>query len=134
MRFPRILLGVVLVAAGILVPALAPPLKPVPAGVVGMDHDGYVVNGIDSDDEVNKPEITIHAGDTITFQNSSRWIHVIGPGEKGLLAAPGMGAMTPRKMMEENDSYTTPPWTTPGTYQITCTVHPDMDAKVVVLP
>jgi len=100
-----------------------------------MSHDGYVVNGVvEDEDDGTLPVITIHAGETLTFQNNSRWIHVVGPGDKGILAPPGMGAMTPRRMMEENDTYTTPPWYVPGTYLITCTVHPDMNAKVVVLP
>jgi plastocyanin len=135
-RFPRILLAIGLVAAGILLPAFGPTLMAPPSGIIGMDHDGYVVNGVDSDDDVDPrvPEIVINAGDTITFQNNSRWIHVVGPGDKGLLTPPGHGAMTPRKMMEENESYTTPAWSTPGTYLITCTVHPDMNAKVIVLP
>ena len=70
---------------------------------------------------------------TLTFQNDSPWVHIIGPGEKGLLTPVGKEAMAPMKMMEENDTYTTPPWMTPGTYLLTCTVHPEMNAKVVVL-
>ncbi len=136
MRFPRILVAIGLIIAGILLPAFGPTLiAPLP-GVVGMDHDGYVVDGVDEDEEVDPkvPEITLHVGDTVTFQNNSRWIHIVGPGDKGLLTAPGMGAMSPRKMMAENESYTTPPWRAAGVYLITCTVHPDMNAKVIVLP
>ncbi len=80
--------------------------------------------------------ITIHRGDRLSFQNDSRWVHIIGPpGSRGLLKDPGHGAMAPPlKMLEENDVYTTPPWTTAGTFLLTCTVHPEMNAKVVVLP
>ena len=137
MRFPRIFLAVLLVIGGILLPALARPLAEPPPGMIGMDHDGYVVGTIEQhehDEEAGiVPTITIHVGDVISFQNNSRWIHVVGPGDKGLLEAPGTGAMTPRTMMQENDRYTTPPWNVPGVYMITCTVHPQMNAKVVVL-
>ncbi len=36
--------------------------------------------------------------------------------------------------MEQHERYTTPAWNVPGEYLITCTVHPQMNAKVVVLP
>jgi plastocyanin len=137
MRFPRIVVAVGLIAAGLLLPALGPRLQPPMTGVIGMGHDSYVVSGVgedDGDETAKVPEIVIHVGETITFQNNSRWIHIVGPGDKGLLTAQGAGAMTPRKMMEQNESYTTAPWPNPGTYLITCTVHPDMNAKVVVLP
>jgi plastocyanin len=137
MRFPRIVLAIGLIAAGLLLPALGPRLQKPMTGVIGMGHDSYVVNGVEGDDEdgaAKVPEIVIHVGESITFQNNSRWIHIVGPGDRGLLAPQAAGAMTPRKMMAENESYTTPPWPNPGTYLITCTVHPDMNAKVVVLP
>lgn len=138
MRFPRIILAAVPIGLGIALPALAAPLQVPAPGVIGMSHDGYVVNGVVEDEESEHagvvPEIVIHVGERLTFQNNSRWIHVVGPGQKGLLAPPGHSAMTPRRLMQEDEQYTTPPWSTPGTYLITCTVHPDMDAKVIVLP
>jgi plastocyanin len=135
-QFPRILVALGLVVAGVSLPAFGPTLVAPPPGVVGMDHEGYVLSGVNPDEDGGSeaPEIVIRAGDTITFQNNSRWIHVVGPGDKGLLMPPGHGAMSPRKLMEENESYTTPAWLTPGAYLITCTVHPDMNAKVIVLP
>jgi plastocyanin len=105
-----------------------------------MSHHGYIVvkslNGYDEEEAeaAPPPVITIRVGETLTFQNNSRWIHIVGSGDKGLLTPPGTSGMTPRKMMEENDSYTTPQWNTPGEYAITCTVHPLMNAKIVVLP
>ena len=135
MRFPKILLAVALVVAGVAVPLTLPPLAAPPHGVIGMGHEGYEVYGIDrADDTGDMPVVTINVGQTLSFQNNSRWIHVIGPGDKGLLAPPGAGAMTPRKMLEQNETYTTPPWNTAGIYVITCTVHPEMNARVVVVP
>lgn len=136
MRVPRIAIAIVLAAAGLTLPAAGAPLREVPPGVIGMGHDEYEITGVpnSNEDAAGMPVVTIHAGDTLTFQNDSRWVHVVGPGTKGLLADHGMGAMTPRKLMPENTSFTTDPWIVPGEYLITCTVHPDMNAKVVVLP
>jgi plastocyanin len=36
--------------------------------------------------------------------------------------------------MQTNSVYTTPRWETPGTYTLTCSVHPDMTLKVIVTP
>lgn len=136
MKFPKMLPALVLVGAGLLLPAAAKPLHLVPAGVIGMGHEGYEITGVPNShlDARGVPVITIHVGDRLTFQNDSRWVHVVGPGTNGLLVAHGMGAMTPRKLMEEDDTFSTDPWTTPGAYQLTCTVHPEMNAEVVVLP
>ena len=91
-RFPRILIGALLIVAGILVPALAAPLADPPSGWIGMDHEGYVVGRVDQHEQDEHagivPTITLHAGDVISFQNNSRWIHVVGPGDKGLLSRP----------------------------------------------
>lgn len=137
MARPKILLAVSLLVAGTFLPAMTKALDPLPVGAIGMGHEGY-----------SETVIKIHTGDTITFENNSRWIHIIGPGDKGLLAtdlvvtqvddeeagsvnAGNMG-MQPRILMQENDIYTTTPWTVPGKYLITCTVHPDMNATVIV--
>lgn len=124
------MLAVPFVLGGMLLPALtAAPSDPAPL-VIGMEHEGFAV--AETDKETGVPVIRISAGQTLTFQNNSRWIHILGPGRQGLLEPPGRGAMSPRVMLQENDTYTTPAWSTPGTYNITCPVHPDMSAKVVV--
>jgi plastocyanin len=136
MRVPRFAVAAALVVAATAVPAAAPPLDPLPAGMVGMGHEGYEITHV-QDARLGAdgvPVITLHRGDRLSFQNDSRWVHIIGPGSRGLLTDPGHGAMAPLKMLEENDVYTTPPWTTEGTFLLTCTVHPEMNAKVVVLP
>jgi plastocyanin len=136
MRIPRILLAVPLVAAGLLLPAFSSaPDTPAPA-IIGMAHEGFVAPGADDESVAvgDVPVITIHAGQTLTFQNNSRWIHILGPGQNGLLAAAGSSGMAPRQLLQENETYTTAPWTSPGSYPITCPVHPDMNAEIVVLP
>ncbi|MGY4645943.1 cupredoxin domain-containing protein [Cellulomonas sp. URHB0016] len=136
MRIPRFMVAAALVVAAMAIPAAAPPLDPLPSGMVGMGHEGYEIKGV-HDARLGAdgvPVIRIHRGDRLSFQNDSRWVHIIGPGSRGLLTDPGHGAMAALKMLEENDVYTTPPWTTAGTFLLTCTVHPEMNAKVVVLP
>ena len=123
MSVPRILFAVPLLLAGMVLPAAGAHLHHRPAGVIGMGHEGY-----------SSKVITIHRGQTITFQNDSRWIHIIGAGKDGHLAEPGAEPVATRTLMQQNSVYTTGKWNTPGTYQMTCSVHPDMTTKVVVTP
>jgi len=118
---PRILFAVPLVLAGMLAPAAGAALHHRPDGVIGMGHEGF-----------SSKQIRIHVGDTITFQNDSRWIHIIGSGKDGHLAEPGAAPVSSRLLLEQNQRYTTGRWNTPGTYSMTCSVHPDMTTKVIV--
>lgn len=122
MRFPRILLAVPLLAAGIFLPAWgADPPKP-PAGVLGMKHEAF-----------SSTEATVRCGDTLTMQNNSRWAHIIGPGRDGLIVAADPAVPVPKRVLTETgDVYTTGAWNVPGTYYLTCSVHPTMTVKVVV--
>lgn len=122
MALPRILLGVPILIAGILTPAIGHALDEPAHGVIGMTHEGYSVK-----------VVTIHRGDRLTFANDSRFIHIIGAGKGGHLAPPVNEPVTNRILMESNDTYTTGVWNKPGTYFLTCSVHPEMTIKVVVL-
>jgi plastocyanin len=123
MTIPRILFAIPLLAAGAFLPAAGTdPPKP-PPGVVGMDHEVFTTN-----------EITVHRGDTLTLVNNSRWAHIIGPGRDGTLALADGVPMRERALTETNDSYTTPPWNEPGTYYMSCSIHPEMTVKVTVTP
>lgn len=132
MRFPRVLLAIPLVAAGIWLPAFTEPPHDAAAHVIGMGHEGFIVDGQETDGAV--PVININTGQSLTFQNNSRWIHIVGAGQNGLLGPAGSGAIRSRIMLQQDESYTTASWNTPGTYEITCPVHPDMNATVVVQP
>jgi len=121
MAVPRILLVVPLLAAGMLLPAAgADPAKPTP-GVLGMKHQAF-----------SSKEVAVNCGDTLTMQNSSRWVHIIGPGKGGLLATDPDVPIPSRALVETTDVYTTGAWTKAGTFYVTCSVHPDMTVKVVV--
>ena len=86
----------------------------------------------------DRDSITIKKGQTITFvdDKSTGTMHilVIGKGqaetEKG---APDLGANG--ISFNAGDTKSTPPWNTPGTYYVTCIVHPTtMILKVTVTP
>ena len=121
MAVPRILLVVPLLLAGMYLPAAgSEPAKP-PAGAIGMVHEAF-----------STKQVTVRCGDTLTMENSSRWTHIIGPGQDGLLVANAAVPVVRRQLMETNDVYTTGAWDKPGTYYLTCSVHPEMTVKVVV--
>ncbi|HEY7593156.1 MAG TPA: hypothetical protein VH969_08365 [Actinophytocola sp.] len=123
MAIPRILFAIPLLAAGAFLPAVgAAPATP-PSDVVGMDHEVFTID-----------KITVHRGDTLTFANNSRWMHIIGPGRGGLLVEKDGLPMHERALTEIDDHYTTGRWNTLGTYYITCSMHPLMTVKVTVVP
>jgi len=82
-----------------------------------------------------KEVVTLHRGQRLTLVNDSNAVHVIGPGRDTHIASPEHGVpMTGFHLMQTNAVYTTGPWMTPGTFYLTCSVHPGMDLKVVVVP
>lgn len=123
MRVPPSLLLVPLLLAGMYLPAAGSDPIPPAAGVLGMDHLTF-----------SDKEVTLKCGQTLTMRNSSRWVHLIGPGKDGrfeLNGDPGV-PIARRQQMETNNVYTTGAWTTPGTFYVTCSVHPTMTVEVVV--
>lgn len=136
MPLPRFLLAVPLLVAGAVVPTLTSGPTAAPAGTVGMDHESFAVHGADARTGADGyPTVTIRKGGTLTFVNDSRWLHVIGPGEDGRITsdpgAPSLGARG-AFLSESGQTYTTATWNTPGTYQMTCSLHPEMTVSVTV--
>lgn len=124
-RIPRILFVVPGVLAGVLVPTvIVSTPKPAPSNTVGMSYMDF-----------SKDVVTLHRGERLTLVNSSRNIHAIGPGQNGQVVSPVRGEpITGFHMMETNAVYKTGPWSTPGTFHITCIIHPMMNLTVVVVP
>jgi plastocyanin len=125
MRVPRFLIGVALVAAGIVVPSAISAPEPAPAGTVGMEHEKFT----------GPQTITIPRGGSVVFYNDSTWLHVIGPGERGQIAAePGVPNLGERGLFtsESGDTFVSGPWNTPGTYHITCQLHQPMNLTIIV--
>lgn len=119
-----ILLGLVL--AGLPAGCAAQPGRTVDdAGAITMDHLVFAT-------DVREVQV----GERITFTNSSsRALHVLVAGKdaqpKAQEGAPTFGGASGHRS-EVGDRWTTPPWTTPGTYWVTCTLHPSMNLRVVV--
>jgi len=116
---PSLLLTVVLAGCA------ARPDAAADAGAITMDH---LVFGTDAHE--------IRVGDQITFSNSSsRALHVLVVGKdaqpRSEPGAPSFGGASGHRA-EVGDRWTTPPWDTPGTFWVTCTLHLSMNLKVVV--
>ena len=79
---------------------------------------------------------SIPVGGTVQFVNTgSRAVHVLVPGEdaqpRPADGAPSFGGAAGIRT-EVGERWTSPPWNTPGTYRITCTLHPSMNMTIVV--
>ena len=121
-RIPRILFVVPGLAAGLLIPALSGPPRSLPAGDIGMVSDDFA-----------QEVVTIHEGQRLTLFNNSIVVHVIGPGLSGhIFGTERHVPVVGFHLMQTNSGFTTPPWNTPGTYYLTCSVHPEMTLKVIV--
>ena len=122
MAFPKIVFALPLLAAGAFLPFVG-SAPPTPAsGMVGMDHEVFAIE-----------TITVHRGERLTFANNSRFLHILGPGRDGLLGEVNGLPMHERALTEINDHYTTGRWEKTGTFYITCSMHPDMTVKVIVV-
>ena len=119
--FPRILIAAALVAAGAFLPALGSDPEKAPVGSVGMGHEVFTTE-----------KVTVHRGESLLFVNDSRYMHIIGPGRDGSLYKEDGSPIDYRVLMPTNDSYTVGPFTTVGTFYITCSMHPEMTVVVVV--
>jgi plastocyanin len=122
---PRIVFVVPGILAGIFVPTvIVDSPHPAPPNTVGMTFMDFA--GPDT--------VYIHKGQYLTFVDSSRNIHEIGPGWNGHVTSAVRGEpMTGFHLMQTNTVYKTGPWMVPGTYQVTCAVHAQMNLTVVVL-
>ena len=120
---PRILLIVPGLLIGLLVPAVIAAPKTAPTGAIGMIGDDFAQSAV-----------TIHRGQRLTLVNDSHFVHVIGPGRNTHIISPERGVpMTGFHLMQTNDVLTTGRWMTTGTFYLTCSVHPGMTLKVVVI-
>lgn len=122
---PRVLFVIPGILAGVLVPTVIVSVpKPAPPNTVGMSFMDF-----------SKDVVYLHRGQDHTLVNSSRNIHAVGPGQNGQIVSGVRGEpMTGYHMMETNAVYKTGPWLTPGTFHVTCSIHPMMNLTVVVFP
>jgi plastocyanin len=126
MRLASFLAALALIAVALLLkgPPEAPALAR--AGEITMGHE-----------EFGRSIVTIRAGKRLTFSNTSHWLHVLVPGKRARLnVQPGLPSLGARDMhlSQRGDRWVTAPWTVPGTYFLTCQLHPEMTLEVRVLP
>src|SRR5215470_149674 len=88
MALPRILLALPLIVAGAFIPAAGAAPAKAPAGAVGMSHEDFTTK-----------VVRVHRGQTLTFVNDSRYMHIIGPGRDGTLAEADGDPMNHRILM-----------------------------------
>jgi plastocyanin len=127
MRFPAVLLVIPVLAGALLISGFqADPPGP-SADQIGMTEENYATD-----------TVTIKVGEPLTFINNSHFLHVLTPGvDARTMDQAGMPAMDDAygtHVSETGDVYTTKNWDTPGTYHLTCTLHPEMNVDVVVVP
>jgi plastocyanin len=124
LALPRILLVVPGLLAGLLIPALTASPKEAPHSSVGMVNESFT-----------QSSVTLQRGERLVLVNDSRVVHVIGPGIDQHVYSPQRGdPVLGFHLMQTNAVYTTGRWMAPGTYHLTCTVHPGMNLTVVVTP
>lgn len=117
---PMLLLAVTLCACG----AQSDP-APASPDAVGMDEHAFTT-----------ASRTIERGTRMEFvNNGSRALHVLVLGEdarpRAQAGAPSFGGHSGHRS-EVADDWKTPAWDTPGTYSVTCTLHPSMNLAVTV--
>jgi len=122
---PRILFVIPGILAGLFVPAvIVDSPHPTPPNTVGMTFMDFT-----------KDTVYLHRGQYLTFVDSSRNIHEIGPGQNGRITGQVPGEpMTGIHLMQTNTVYKTGPWLKAGKFYVTCGVHTMMNLTVVVLP
>jgi plastocyanin len=125
MRFAAFLGAVGLIAVALIVSGPREAPAAARAGVITMGHE-----------EFGRSAVTIRAGQRLTFSNTSHWLHVLVPGKRARLdSQPGLPRLGSRDahLSERGDRWVTGAWKVPGTYFLTCQLHPEMTLEVKVL-
>ncbi len=126
MKLACVFAAVGAIALALVAPRPSESARHASGRVISMGHEVF-----------GRSKITIHAGDRLTFANGSAWLHVLIPGNGARLdTQPGIPSFGARDahLSEHGDRWLTGAWTVPGTYFITCQLHPEMRLAVHVLP
>jgi plastocyanin len=125
MTVPKSVFAVPFIVLGAVVPGFSRQ-EPLPRrpNLVGMEQV-----------EFDRDVITIRQGQEIQFVNNSNFLHVIAPGDRARVSdGVGVPSFGPDRVrsMPRGDPFVTGAWDAPGSYQVTCTLHPEMNLEVVV--
>jgi plastocyanin len=77
--------------------------------------------------EFSSADLTIAAGTSVTFTNDDAFDHTVSEGVDGELATDALFNL--ELAAGASGSFT---FTDPGTYQVTCTLHPTMNMTITV--
>jgi plastocyanin len=107
-----------------------------PSGAPGSGSSGASTSDVHMGDAVFiQTTVTIKKGDSIDLIDDSSAPHIIqnGTWDSGA-AKPNKepGAPTVQVQFQGSDSHTVGPFTTSGTFQLYCTIHPNMNLTVTV--
>jgi plastocyanin len=122
---PKFVVAIPFVVLGALAPGLTSE-KPLPRrpNLVGMEQVKF-----------DRDVIRIRQGQQIQFVNNSNFLHVLAPGDRARVSdVAGVPSFGPDDLrsMPRGDPFVTGSWDEPGSYDLTCTLHPEMNLKVVV--
>ena len=104
---------------------------------IATTHNPYTVSMVQS--AFTSRSIHVPVGSSIAFLNTSDTaaLHILAIGTNGdahaEAGAPSFGG-TSGIRVNQGDIWNSPVWSAPGTYYVTCTVHPSMNITVVVVP
>ena len=140
-RFPTLLsvarLGLVAVAPALILAlaACSPPDSGNEPGTTAGGDDGgagqvHVVHLVDFEFEV--PELTIAPGDAVHFVNDDDAPHTATHGEDGQIADDAAFDLDLSEAGSDGAEAETPALDDPGTYNVTCTLHPEMNMTIIV--
>lgn len=115
--------------------SVAPPASEAPASVAASEAASAAPSEATGDtaqvtltgSSFSVPELTIAAGTTVVFTNQGTFDHTVTHGTGGVVADDPIvnRAISPQGQVSVT-------FDEPGEYQITCTIHPSMNMKIIV--
>jgi plastocyanin len=126
MAVPKVLYALPILVIGALVPGLTHATSlPHRPNLVGMEQDDF-----------NRSTVVLRVGQKLELANNSNFLHVVAAGSDARVARPaGEPSFGTRGVVSvpRGTVYQTLAWEVPGTYHVTCTLHPNMNLTVIVV-
>ncbi len=126
MAVPKVLYALPILVIGVFLPGLTHATNlPARPNLVGMEQDNF-----------DRSTVVLRVGQKLELVNNSNFLHVVAAGRNARVARPaGEPPLGSRGVVSvpRGTVYQTMSWNTPGTYHVTCTLHPDMNLTVIVV-